>query len=161
MPAKKAAAETVAEDTKVRFDPFENPGPLAEEEAAWLNEEFPGLKISASHVRAVISNHARFQKSPERQATREAEAAAREQEREDRTARHQKRLDDAAAKREAKEAAKVAREEAKAAKDAAAAPPAPKKAAARTKTAADGAKPAPKKRVSRRRTTETPAEDAF
>lgn len=115
----------------VRFDPFTNPGPLAEEEANWLNNEFPGLGISAGQVRAVISNHSRFQKSDSRVQNRNSEAEQRVQEREERKARNAERIQAAAQKREERAAAaaqreadkaqKAAEKEAKAAEKAAAA----------------------------------------
>ena len=104
--------ESTKEEKKsaIRFDPFANPGPLAEEEAAWLNAEFPGLNITAGQVRAVISNHARFQKSEGRQANRAKEAEALATEREARKARHQERQRVAAEKKAEREAKKAQRE---------------------------------------------------
>lgn len=111
--------ESTEKASPIRFDPFSNPGPLAEEEAAWLNAEFPGLDITPGQVRAVISNHARFQKSPSRQANRAAEAQALAAEREARQARHQERIRLAAENKAQKEAQKAEREAKKAADEAA------------------------------------------
>lgn len=99
-----------------RFDPFNNPGPAAEQEAEWLNNEFPGLNITPGQVRALISNHSRFQKSDSRQAARQAEAEDKQHEREARLARNQERKRQAEEKREKAEAARQEREAAKRAK---------------------------------------------
>lgn len=108
--------ETIeSKKTPVRFDPFTNPGPLAEEEAMWLNHEFPGLNITPGQVRAVISNHARFQKSDTRVKNRNSEVQERIQEREARQARYQERMRLAAEKREERQKAAAEREAAKAA----------------------------------------------
>ena len=108
--------ETAESNKKVqiRFDPFTNPGPLAEEEAAWLNEQFQGLNITAGQVRAVISSHARFQKSESRVVNRSAELQARMGDREARQARYQERMRMAAEKREERAKAAIEREAAKA-----------------------------------------------
>lgn len=108
--------ETIESKKKapIRFDPFTNPGQLAEEEAAWLNAEFPGLNITAGQVRAVISNHAKFQKSESRVVNRSAELQSRVSEREARQARYQERIRMAAEKREERAKAAVEREAAKA-----------------------------------------------
>jgi len=105
---------TESKKTPVRFDPFSNPGPLAEEEAQWLNHEFPGLNITPGQVRAVISNHARFQKSDTRVKNRSAEVQERVQQREARQARYQERIRLAAEKREEREKAAAEREAVKA-----------------------------------------------
>lgn len=115
--------ESTETETKspIRFDPFENPGPLAVEEADWLNNEFPGLNITPGHVRAVISNHSRFQKSDSRVANRTKENEERAVEREARKARHQERLRLAAERKAEREARAAEKAAAKAAKDAEAA----------------------------------------
>lgn len=121
----------------VRFDPFTNPGPLAEEEATWLNHEFPGLNITPGQVRAVISNHARFQKSDSRVQNRTSEVQERINEREARQARYQERMRLAAEKREARQQAAAEREAAKAVAAAEKAAKAAEKAAA-AKASSDG-----------------------
>ena len=164
-PAKAAPAEEkVAKVTGPRFDPFSNPGETAKQEAAWLNEkfsEFGNLGIKPSHVRALLSGHAEFQKSPERQAAREQEKLAKAAEAEARAeaveAKKQERAEAAEAaeaakaeRAEAKEAARVAKEEAAAARKEAAA--AKKKPATKAvEELLPAAKPAPKKRVAKRR----------
>lgn len=130
--------ETIeSKKTVIRFDPFTNPGPLAEEEAMWLNEQFPGLKITPGQVRAVISNHARFQKSDLRAERRKAEIQARMNEREARQARHQERMRASAEKKEAREKAAAEREAAKAKAVADKAAKAEKATAAKTSGNAD------------------------
>lgn len=160
----------------IRFDPFENPGPLAEEEAAWLNEKFPGLDIQPGHVRAVISHHSEFQKSPSRQANRAAEHEAVAKDREERKQRHADRMATAEERRKEREAAAVKRQQdaaekaaakAQAAKEKAekkAAEAAEKAAAAEAETEADRPsapvkKAAPKKRVSRTRSSDAASAD--
>jgi len=101
-----------------RFDPFENPGQLAEQEAEWLNEKFPGLDIEPKHVRALVSNHSAFQKSDARQANRIKEAEERAAAIEERKAANEQRKLDAAAKKVEAEAKRKEREEAKAAAEA-------------------------------------------
>ena len=133
----KKAGTTVTETLEskknsVRFDPFSNPGPLAEEEAGWLNHEFPGLNITPGQVRAVISNHARFQKSESRIKNRSSEVQERIQEREARQARYQERMRLAAEKREERQKAAAEREAAKAAAAAEKAAKAAEKLAAAT-----------------------------
>lgn len=126
-----------------RYNPFDNPGALAEEEAAFLNEMFPGLKISAGHVRAVISNHSAFQKSESRQKNREAESAQLAEERAARKQAHADRVAANAVKKAEAEQRKKDREAKKAEEDA---KPKPAKAAA----TGDAPKPVAKKRPARK-----------
>ncbi|WQY91170.1 membrane protein [Mycobacterium phage Benzema] len=162
MSPKTESKETsTTREGKVRFDPFANPGTLAEQEAAWLNEQFPGLNVKASHVRAVISNHTRFQKSDLRRQARDAERAKLAEDREARKAAAEQRKADAEqrkAEREQRKAERAAKAAAKAAEKPEAKPAAKKAAPAKA-----APKPAPKKRVSRprKRTGDVPAEDAF
>ena len=105
----------------VRFD-INNPGPTAIEEANWLNEQFPGLAIKPKHVRALLSNHARFQKSPERQASRLAEQQKAAEAREERAAAVEQRKAESEQRKQEAETAKEQRKadrEAKAAEKAA------------------------------------------
>ncbi|QFG14204.1 hypothetical protein SEA_GIUSEPPE_55 [Mycobacterium phage Giuseppe] len=155
MSPKTESKETsTTREGKVRFDPFANPGTLAEQEAAWLNEQFPGLNVKASHVRAVISNHTRFQKSDLRRQARDAERAKLAEDREARKAAAEQRK----AEREQRKAERAAKAAAKAAEK-----PEAKPAAKKATPAKAAPKPAPKKRVSRprKRTGDVPAEDAF
>lgn len=113
----------------VRFDPFENPGPIAEQEAGYLNNKYPGLGIEAKHVRAVISSHSEFQKSDYRKEAKAAEDESRAQARQDRINRHEERKAAMAEKREERARNRAQRESQKAKREAARAAKAAEKAA--------------------------------
>jgi hypothetical protein len=143
MPESKTE-KTEAKQVGPRYDPFTDPGPLAEEEAAFLNEMFPGLKITAGHVRAVISNHSAFQKSESRQKNREAEKSALAETREARKQAHAERVAASAVKKAEAEERKKEREAKKAEADA---KPKPAKASGDSTPAP---KPVAKKRPARK-----------
>jgi ATPase subunit of ABC transporter with duplicated ATPase domains len=159
--------EAKAEPKQVgpRYDPFENPGPLAEEEAEFLNALFPGLDISSGHVRAVISNHAAFQKSESRQKNREAESAQLAQDRQARKEAHADRVAANAVKK-AEAAQRKAERDAKKEADAAEKASRPTKVASKPAKAASDDTPAPKpvakKRPARKpKPAESEVEDGF
>lgn len=155
-PAAKGTGVTKV--TGPRFDPFDNPGESAVQEADFLNKKFPNLGIKPSHVRAMLSSHAEFQKSDFRQKARTAEQERRAQAAEDRRVAAEEKKAAAAEKKAAAEAARAEKAAAKEAEKKAA--PA-KKAASKTVKPAPESKPAPKPRKRVAKTRTAPVADEF
>lgn len=93
---------------------IENPGELAQLEADWLKKH-KGLDVTPAQVRGVLMWHGEFQRSPEREAQRQAarqerlaEEARRTQERLDRKAQEKAKKEQAEAEKAKKDAEKEA-----------------------------------------------------